>query len=50
MLLQNLTEISEEYWEIWLDSVDWVHLAHDRDLWWALVNMVMNLRGSIKGG
>jgi hypothetical protein len=24
--------------------VDWMHLAHDRDKWWALVNMVMNFR------
>jgi hypothetical protein len=25
-------------------SVDWIQLAQDRDQWWALVNMVMNLR------
>jgi hypothetical protein len=23
--------------------VDWIHLAKDRDQWWALVKMVMNL-------
>ena len=23
---------------------DWMELAQDRDRWWALVNMVMNLR------
>jgi len=23
---------------------DWMELAHDRDRWWALVNMVMNFR------
>jgi hypothetical protein len=30
---------------------DWIELAHDRDRWWALVNMVMNLpSASIKCG
>jgi hypothetical protein len=24
--------------------VEWVHLAPNRDQWWALVNTVMNLR------
>jgi hypothetical protein len=24
------------------DKVNWIHLAHGRDKWWALVNMVMN--------
>jgi len=23
--------------------VDWMHLAQDRDHWWALIKMVMNL-------
>jgi hypothetical protein len=27
-----------------LECVDWIHLAKDRDRWWALVNTVMNLR------
>jgi hypothetical protein len=27
----------------WQD-VDWMHLIQDRDQWWALVNMVMNLQ------
>jgi hypothetical protein len=31
----------------WRD-VDWIVLAEDRDRWRALVNVVMNLRGSIK--
>jgi hypothetical protein len=31
-----------------LDYVDWIHLAHDRDRWRALVNTVMNLRASKK--
>jgi hypothetical protein len=30
--------------EIGFGDVDWIHLAHDRDRWWALVNTVMNLR------
>jgi hypothetical protein len=25
-------------------SVEWIQLAQDRGRWWALVNMVMNLR------
>jgi hypothetical protein len=24
--------------------VDWIHMAQDRDLWWDLVNTVMNLQ------
>jgi hypothetical protein len=26
-----------------LEGVDWIHLAKDRNLWWSLVNLVMNL-------
>jgi hypothetical protein len=29
--------------EIGFGDVDWIHLAEDRDRWWALVNTVMNL-------
>jgi hypothetical protein len=29
--------------EIMSKGVDWIHLAQDRDQWWAVVNMVMNL-------
>jgi hypothetical protein len=29
--------------EIGWEGVDWMHLAQDRDQWWALVNMVMSL-------
>jgi hypothetical protein len=29
-------------------GMDWIELAQDRDRWWALVNVVMNLRSSIK--
>jgi hypothetical protein len=25
------------------ENVDWMHLAQDRDLWWALINIIMNL-------
>jgi hypothetical protein len=25
-------------------GVEWIHLAQDRDRWWAVVNAVMNLR------
>jgi hypothetical protein len=30
--------------EIGFGDVDWIHWAHDRNRWRALVNMVMNLR------
>jgi hypothetical protein len=26
-----------------LQGVNWINLAQDRDQWWALVNLVMNL-------
>jgi hypothetical protein len=29
--------------EIWWKWVDWIYLVQDRDQWWALANMVMNL-------
>jgi hypothetical protein len=29
--------------EIGVGGVDWMHLAQDRNRWWILVNMVMNL-------
>jgi hypothetical protein len=34
--------------EIECGGVDWIDLTQDRDQWRALVNTVMNLRGSIK--
>jgi hypothetical protein len=30
--------------EIGWESVDWIHLAQDRDQWQALVNMVTSLQ------
>jgi hypothetical protein len=27
----------------WLGGVEWIHLAQDRDHWWAVVNAVMNI-------
>jgi hypothetical protein len=33
--------------EIVWDGVDWIHMAQDRDQWWAVVNMVMNFRRGI---
>ena len=33
----DLQEVGGGYW-------DWMELAQDRDRWWALVSMVMNLR------
>jgi hypothetical protein len=29
--------------EVGCGNVDWIELAQDRDRWWALVNVVMNL-------
>jgi hypothetical protein len=34
--------------EIGWGGINWTELAQDRDQWRALVNTVMNLRGSIK--
>jgi len=28
----------------WLGGVEWIKLSQDRDQWWAVVNMMMNLR------
>jgi hypothetical protein len=34
--------------ELGCDVVDWIHLAHSRNQWLALVNMLSNLLGSLK--
>jgi hypothetical protein len=36
--------IRMDFWDIDGGSVEWIQLAQDKDQWWALVNMVMNLR------
>jgi hypothetical protein len=38
--------IKIELREIGWDGMDWIDLAQDRDLWWAVVNTVMNLQVS----
>jgi hypothetical protein len=30
-------------WKMGWEVVDWIHLAHERDRWWTLVNTIMNL-------
>jgi hypothetical protein len=30
--------------EVGWEAVDWILMAQNRDQWWALINMVMNLR------
>jgi CRISPR/Cas system-associated protein Cas7 (RAMP superfamily) len=40
--------INMDLLEIGVSVVDWIGLAQDRYRWRALVNTVMNLRGSIK--
>jgi hypothetical protein len=30
--------------EVGYESVDWIHLTQNRDQWWAVVNIVMNLQ------
>jgi len=36
--------------EIGWKGVDWMCVAQDRDQWWSLVNMVMNLCIPLKAG
>jgi hypothetical protein len=36
---QNNTKMKGIGWE----GVDWIHLAQDKDQWWVLVKIVMNL-------
>jgi hypothetical protein len=36
--------------EVGWEHVDWIQVDQDRDKWWALVNVVMNLGGAQKTG
>jgi hypothetical protein len=36
--------------EIDLDVMDWINVAQDRDKWWHVVNMVMNLQVAQNAG
>jgi hypothetical protein len=38
--------IRMDHRKIGWDSVDWMHVAQDRDQWWAVVEMVMNIQVS----
>jgi hypothetical protein len=33
-----------DLWEIGKEGANWMHLAQDRDQWWAVMNMVMRLQ------
>jgi hypothetical protein len=39
-----------DFKEMWFDGLDRIHLSQDTVYWWALVNMVMNFRVSLKAG
>jgi hypothetical protein len=43
-----VNDIKMDIGELGWGGMDWIGLAQDRDQWRALVNVVMNLRGSIK--
>jgi hypothetical protein len=42
--------IRMDLWRKGREGVEWMHLVQDRDQWWAIVNMLMNLQNFIKGG
>jgi hypothetical protein len=42
--------IRKDLREIGWECVDWMHLAQDMKRWQALVNMVMEVQVSLKGG
>jgi hypothetical protein len=35
---------------IGLKCVEWIHLAQDKDQWWAIMNMVTDFQLPIRGG
>jgi hypothetical protein len=39
-----MDNIRMDIWETGWSGMDWIDLAHDRDQWRAVLNMVMNLR------
>jgi hypothetical protein len=39
-------DIRIDFKEMGWEGVEWIHLAQDRDQWWALVNTAMNFRVS----
>jgi hypothetical protein len=36
-------DIKMDLQEVGCEGMDWIDVAQDRDRWWALVNVVMNL-------
>ena len=36
--------IKIELQEVGCGGMDWIYLAHDRDRWWPLLNVIMNLQ------
>jgi hypothetical protein len=30
--------------QVGCEGMDWIDVAHDRDMWWTLVNVVMSLQ------
>jgi hypothetical protein len=53
MLLNNGGEgedsIKSALNEIGCEGMDWIQLAQGRVQWWGLVNMAMDLKGSMRG-
>jgi hypothetical protein len=42
--LRKEDNIKLNFRKVWLEGVDWVHLAQGKDRWWAFLRMIMNLR------